>query len=80
MILSAFGSAGQRCSALRILFLPEETADAMIDGLKGAMDVLRVSDSHDFATDVGPVIDADAKTKFSLEKHLAHGLRPPRPF
>ena len=69
VIASAFGSAGQRCSALRILFLPEETADAMIDGLKGAMDVLRLGDSHDFATDVGPVIDTDAKA--ALEKHLA---------
>ena len=69
VILSAFGSAGQRCSALRILFLPEETADAMIDGLKGAMDVLAVGDPRDFATDIGPVIDADAK--LALEKHLA---------
>ena len=42
VILSAFGSAGQRCSALRILFLPEETADGLIEGLKGAMDVLKV--------------------------------------
>lgn len=67
VILSAFGSAGQRCSALRILFLPEETADAMIDGLKGAMDVLRVGDPHDFATDIGPVIDVDAKR--ALDAH-----------
>ena len=70
VILSAFGSAGQRCSALRILFLPEETADGMIESLKGAMDVLRVGDPHDFAIDVGPVIDAEAKQ--ALEKHLAH--------
>ncbi|MDE2111804.1 MAG: L-glutamate gamma-semialdehyde dehydrogenase [Alphaproteobacteria bacterium] len=70
VILSAFGSAGQRCSALRILFLPEETAETLIDGLKGAMDVLQVSDPHDFATDIGPMIDAAAKE--ALEKHLAH--------
>ena len=70
VILSAFGSAGQRCSALRILFLPEETAGAMIDGLKGAMDVLRVGDPRDFATDIGPVIDAEARQ--ALESHLAH--------
>jgi RHH-type proline utilization regulon transcriptional repressor/proline dehydrogenase/delta 1-pyrroline-5-carboxylate dehydrogenase len=69
VILSAFGSGGQRCSALRILFLPEETADAMIDGLKGAMDVLRVGDPNDFATDIGPVIDADARQ--ALDKHLS---------
>jgi RHH-type transcriptional regulator, proline utilization regulon repressor / proline dehydrogenase / delta 1-pyrroline-5-carboxylate dehydrogenase len=70
VILSAFGSAGQRCSALRILFLPEETADGLIAGLKGAMDVLRVGDPADFATDIGPVIDAPAKA--ALDAHLVH--------
>ena len=70
VILSAFGSAGQRCSALRILFLPEETADGLIAGLKGAMDVLKVGDPSDFATDVGPVIDAPAKA--ALDAHLVH--------
>jgi len=69
-LLSAFGSAGQRCSALRILFLPEETADGLIAGLKGAMDVLRVGDPADFATDIGPVIDAPAKA--ALDAHLVH--------
>ena len=69
-ILSAFGSAGQRCSALRILFLPEETADILIAGLKGAMDVLKVGDPADFATDIGPVIDTPAKR--ALDAHVAH--------
>lgn len=69
VILSAFGSAGQRCSALRLLFLPDETADELMESLKGAMDVLTVGDPHLFATDVGPVIDTEAKT--ALEKHLA---------
>jgi RHH-type proline utilization regulon transcriptional repressor/proline dehydrogenase/delta 1-pyrroline-5-carboxylate dehydrogenase len=70
VISSAFGSAGQRCSALRILFLPEETADGLIAGLKGAIDVLNVGDPSDFATDIGPVIDGDAKA--ALDKHLVH--------
>ena len=70
VILSAFGSAGQRCSALRLLFVTEETADGLIEGLKGAMDVLTVSGPHHFTTDIGPVIDADAKA--ALEKHRAH--------
>src|SRR6202012_3005959 len=70
VMLSAFGSAGQRCSALRLLFLPEETADDLIEGLKGAMDVLTVSDPSQFTTDIGPVIDADART--ALDKHLVH--------
>ncbi len=69
-ILSAFGSAGQRCSALRLLFVPDETADGLIEGLKGAMDVLTAGDPHLFTTDIGPVIDADART--ALEKHRAH--------
>jgi RHH-type proline utilization regulon transcriptional repressor/proline dehydrogenase/delta 1-pyrroline-5-carboxylate dehydrogenase len=70
VILSAFGSAGQRCSALRILFLPDETACGLIAGLKGAMDVLTVGDPADFATDIGPIIDLPAKS--ALEAHLAH--------
>ncbi|MDQ0466537.1 RHH-type proline utilization regulon transcriptional repressor/proline dehydrogenase/delta 1-pyrroline-5-carboxylate dehydrogenase [Caulobacter ginsengisoli] len=68
VILSAFGSAGQRCSALRILFLPKDTAEGMVAGLKGAMDCLVVGDPADPGTDVGPVIDAEAKE--ALEKHL----------
>ena len=69
-ILSAFGSAGQRCSALRILFLPDETADDLIEGLAGAMDALTIGDPADPATDIGPVIDAEAKA--ALDRHLAH--------
>jgi len=69
VILSAFGSAGQRCSALRLLFLPVDTADETIEGLKGAMDALVLGDPALFATDVGPVIDADAQA--ALDKHLA---------
>jgi RHH-type proline utilization regulon transcriptional repressor/proline dehydrogenase/delta 1-pyrroline-5-carboxylate dehydrogenase len=68
VVLSAFGSAGQRCSALRILFLPTDTADMLIEGIKGAMDALVMGDPADPATDVGPVIDAEARA--SLESHL----------
>ena len=69
-LLSAFGSAGQRCSALRILFLPEETADSLIAGLAGAMNVLTVGDPAEFTSDIGPVIDAPARE--ALVAHLAH--------
>lgn len=68
-ILSAFGSAGQRCSALRVIFLPHETADGQIDNLKGALDALVIGDPADPATDVGPVIDAEAKAQ--LEAWMA---------
>jgi RHH-type proline utilization regulon transcriptional repressor/proline dehydrogenase/delta 1-pyrroline-5-carboxylate dehydrogenase len=68
VILSAFGSAGQRCSALRLLFLPTDTADGVIEGLKGAMDALKIGDPALASIDVGPVIDADAKG--ALDKHL----------
>ena len=57
---SAFNAAGQRCSALRILFIPHETADMIIDGLKGAMDTLSIGDPRLAHTDIGPVIDAEA--------------------
>ena len=69
VILSAFGSAGQRCSALRILFLPKDTADGIVEGLTGAMDTLVIGDPADPKTDVGPVIDAEARS--NLEAHLA---------
>jgi len=68
VILSAFGSAGQRCSALRILFLPQDTADQVIETLKGAMDALVIGDPADPATDVGPVIDEEARA--GLAAHL----------
>ena len=60
VLTSAFRSAGQRCSALRLLLLQEEVAEDMLRMLEGAMDLLRVGDPADPATDVGPVIDADA--------------------
>ncbi|ODT84521.1 bifunctional proline dehydrogenase/L-glutamate gamma-semialdehyde dehydrogenase PutA [Phenylobacterium sp. SCN 70-31] len=68
VLASAFGSAGQRCSALRMLFLPHETADALIEGLTGAMQALVVGDPADPRTDVGPVIDAEARA--ALDAHL----------
>lgn len=63
VVTSAFRSAGQRCSALRLLVLQEDVADAMIAMLKGAMDCLVVGDPRDPATDVGPVIDAAAQRR-----------------
>jgi RHH-type transcriptional regulator, proline utilization regulon repressor / proline dehydrogenase / delta 1-pyrroline-5-carboxylate dehydrogenase len=68
VIASAFGSAGQRCSALRILFVPHDSADAIIETIKGAMDALVIGDPLDPATDIGPVIDADAKAM--LDAHV----------
>ena len=66
---SAFQSAGQRCSALRVLFLQEDVADGMIDMISGAMRSLSNGDPRELTTDVGPVIDADAQK--ALDDHLA---------
>jgi RHH-type proline utilization regulon transcriptional repressor/proline dehydrogenase/delta 1-pyrroline-5-carboxylate dehydrogenase len=60
-VVSAFDSAGQRCSALRVLCVQEEIADRVIAMLAGAMRELAVGDPADLATDVGPIIDAAAK-------------------
>jgi RHH-type transcriptional regulator, proline utilization regulon repressor / proline dehydrogenase / delta 1-pyrroline-5-carboxylate dehydrogenase len=60
VIASAYRSAGQRCSALRLLLLQEEIADGVIEMLTGAMDTLIVGNPADPATDVGPVIDRAA--------------------
>jgi RHH-type proline utilization regulon transcriptional repressor/proline dehydrogenase/delta 1-pyrroline-5-carboxylate dehydrogenase len=68
VVASAFRSAGQRCSALRILLLPHETAEAIIEMLKGAMDALVVGDPASPSTDIGPVIDAEARDM--LEAHI----------
>ncbi|HEV2081442.1 MAG TPA: bifunctional proline dehydrogenase/L-glutamate gamma-semialdehyde dehydrogenase PutA [Brevundimonas sp.] len=68
VVLSAFGSAGQRCSALRVLYVPKDSADAMIEGLKGALAAQVVADPTDPATDIGPVIDAESRK--ALEAHV----------
>jgi RHH-type proline utilization regulon transcriptional repressor/proline dehydrogenase/delta 1-pyrroline-5-carboxylate dehydrogenase len=63
VVLSAFRSAGQRCSALRLLYVQEEIADDLIRLLQGAMALLRLGPPEDFASDVGPVIDARAQQR-----------------
>ena len=68
VISSAFQSAGQRCSALRVLFVQEDVADQMIAMVAGAMRALKVGDPSDLTTDVGPVIDKGAKK--ALDDHL----------
>ena len=68
VISSAFQSTGQRCSALRVLFVQEDVADGIIAMIAGAMQALKVGDPSDLATDVGPVIDEDAKQ--ALDEHL----------
>ncbi|WP_375460858.1 bifunctional proline dehydrogenase/L-glutamate gamma-semialdehyde dehydrogenase PutA [uncultured Enterovirga sp.] len=66
---SAFDSAGQRCSALRLLCLQEDIADHVLAMLEGAIRELRIGSPLDLATDIGPVIDADAKV--GLDGHAA---------
>ncbi len=74
VLTSAFGSAGQRCSALRLLCLQDEVADRIIAMLRGAADTLVVGDPLDPATDVGPVIDAAARD--GLARYAAGMGRP----
>ncbi|NHV09149.1 trifunctional transcriptional regulator/proline dehydrogenase/L-glutamate gamma-semialdehyde dehydrogenase [Cronobacter turicensis] len=68
VVASAFDSAGQRCSALRVLCLQEEIADHTLTMLKGAMAECRMGNPGRLTTDIGPVIDADAKT--GIERHI----------
>ncbi len=67
VLTSAFDSAGQRCSSLRVLFLQDDVADRMLDQILGAMDELKLGDPFDLATDIGPVIDAEARA--NLQAH-----------
>ncbi len=69
VLASAFQSAGQRCSALRVLYLQDDVADAMLAMIKGGFEALVIGSPEDLATDVGPVIDAEAKAK--LDQHIA---------
>lgn len=68
IIMSAFGSAGQRCSALRVLYLQDDIADRLLPMLKGAMDALVVGRPEALETHVGPVIDAEAQA--NLNAHI----------
>ena len=68
VMASAYDSAGQRCSALRILCIQEEVADSTIEMLKGAMAQAIIGDPSLLSTDIGPVIDKEAKA--GIEKHI----------
>ncbi len=67
-LASAFGSAGQRCSALRVLFVQEDVAPRTFELLAGAMKEMCIGDPGQLATDAGPVIDAGARDK--LHRHV----------
>ncbi|NDY92992.1 L-glutamate gamma-semialdehyde dehydrogenase [Ideonella livida] len=77
VVQSAFRSAGQRCSALRLLCLHEAVADAILHMLAGAMAELRLGDPAELRTDVGPVIDAEAHA--GIRAQLARLEREARP-
>lgn len=72
ILISAFQSAGQRCSALRLLYVQEEIANTVFTMLKGAMKELRLGHSSHFSTDIGPVIDQKAHQELrDYEKTIA---------
>jgi len=75
VIRSAFHSAGQRCSALRVLFLQDDVADRIIELLAGAMKELVIGDPRNLSTDIGPVIDGAA-----LDELRAHAEKMERQF
>ncbi|MHB1239997.1 MAG: bifunctional proline dehydrogenase/L-glutamate gamma-semialdehyde dehydrogenase PutA [Gammaproteobacteria bacterium] len=76
VLTSAFNSAGQRCSALRVVFIQEEMAERLLDLLAQAMDELRIGDPARLDTDVGPLIDAAAAE--GLQAHVARMDRESR--
>ncbi|MDR9394387.1 MAG: bifunctional proline dehydrogenase/L-glutamate gamma-semialdehyde dehydrogenase PutA [Roseovarius sp.] len=84
IVESAFQSAGQRCSALRCLYVQEDIADSFTEMLTGAMDALRIGQPWDLSTDVGPVIDEDARSGIAehiqqarAEGRLLHEIKTP---
>jgi len=77
VMASAFQSAGQRCSALRVLYLQDDIADSMLAMIRGAFEALVIGDPAALATDVGPVIDGEAKA--GLDSHVAAMKQAGRP-
>jgi RHH-type transcriptional regulator, proline utilization regulon repressor / proline dehydrogenase / delta 1-pyrroline-5-carboxylate dehydrogenase len=73
VVQSAFRSAGQRCSALRLLCVQDSIADGVIEMIAGAMAELRVGDAAELSTDVGPLIDAEAHA--GIARHVERLLR-----
>ncbi|MEL6533573.1 MAG: L-glutamate gamma-semialdehyde dehydrogenase, partial [Pseudomonadota bacterium] len=73
IVLSAFRSTGQRCSACRVLYVQADVADRMIAMLKGAMDELSLGDSWQLNSDLGPVITAEARAKIAAHIEKASG-------
>jgi RHH-type proline utilization regulon transcriptional repressor/proline dehydrogenase/delta 1-pyrroline-5-carboxylate dehydrogenase len=69
VVMSAFRSAGQRCSALRLLCVQDDVADRMIEMIAGAARELKLGDPRDPSTHIGPVIDAEAKAR--LDAYIA---------
>ena len=85
ILASAFQSAGQRCSALRVLYVQKDVEKKMLEMLKGAMEALNVGDPWQISTDVGPVIDDEAQssirdycTKMGLQGRLIAKLEAPK--
>ena len=74
VLTGAFGAAGQRCSALRLLCVQQDTADRVLRMLQGAAETLAIGDPLDPATDVGPVIDSTAREAL---QHAAAGFGTP---
>ena len=85
ILASAFQSAGQRCSALRVLYVQKDVEKKMLEMLKGAMEALNLGDPWLISTDVGPVIDDEAQTsirdyctKMGLQGRLIAKLEAPK--
>ncbi len=74
VIQSAFGSAGQRCSACRVLYVQEDVADKTILMLQGAMQELRLGDPAQLSTDIGPLIDEEALAMLQHHKTSLSGM------
>ncbi|MBZ9677286.1 bifunctional proline dehydrogenase/L-glutamate gamma-semialdehyde dehydrogenase PutA [Mesorhizobium sp. ES1-1] len=85
ILASAFQSAGQRCSALRVLYVQKDVEKKMLEMLKGAMEALNIGDPWQISTDVGPVIDDEARdsiseycTRMGLQGRLIAKLEAPK--
>ena len=72
VVRSAFDSAGQRCSATRVVFIQDDVADQMCEMLAGAVSALDIGDPFDYGTDIGPVIDQASQDRLEAHKARMH--------
>ena len=79
IVQSAFDSAGQRCSALRVLFVQEDVKEKTLETLIGYLETISLGDPLDWETDIGPVIDGNSQSEDVISRVATEAFHEKRP-